>query len=265
MNQNEIWKPVVGYEGLYEVSDLGRIKSVLKILKSGNRMRKYKERIITPQHTKDGYLYVHLYKEGKCKRLLVHRVVMLAFVPNTENKPQIDHINTQKDDNRLENLRWATPKENANNALTVEYMKTAHSPDCYKRGQETRREKHGHNAPIRIYQYSKDGLLVADYSSLSEAERILGIPRKNISRAMNDHTLSAGGYMWRTDGVQKCEPFLFRNHPSSKPVLLFDLEGNLIKEWNSIYEASQELNIPPSNIRRNANLKGKPRRYIFRF
>ena len=264
-NNEEIWKPVVGYEGLYEVSNFGRIKAPLKIVRSGRMMRKYQERIITQQHNKLGYLCVVLYKDGKGKRYLVHRLVMLAFVPNTENKPHIDHINTIKDDNRLENLRWATPKENANNELTVEYMKSAHSKESYKRGQETKRKNGVRNAPVKVYQYSKEGLLIAEYPSANAAGALLGIPRKNISRAINDHTLSAGGYMWRTDGIPQCEPYLFRSHPFSKPIIQYDLNGNIIQEWKSIYEASQELKIPTSNIRRSIRRKGKPRRYMFRF
>lgn len=264
-NNEEIWKPVVGYEGLYEVSNFGRIKAPLKIVRSGRMMRKYQERIITPQHNKLGYLCVVLYKDGKGKRYLVHRLVMLAFVPNPENKPHIDHINTIKDDNRLENLRWATAKENANNILTVEYMKKAHSPESYIRGNETKRKKNCRKAPKNVYQYSKNGDLIAKYPSLSDVERKLGIQTTNISKVLNDNTLSAGGYMWRTDGVQKCQPFSSRHHPFSKPIQLFDLNGNFVKEWKSIYEASIELNIPPGNIRRNIRSKRKPRKYIFRF
>lgn len=265
MNQKEIWKPVVGYEGLYEVSNFGRIKAPLKIVRSGKMMRKYQERIITPQHNKQGYLSVSLYKNGKSKRHLVHRLVMLAFVPNAENKPHIDHINTIKDDNRLENLRWATPKENANNEITIEYMKTAHSSDCYRRGLETKRKNGARNAPVKVFQYSKEGLLIAEYQSESEAEASLGIPGTNISKVLNDHTLSAGGYMWRTDGIPQCEPYSSRSHPFSKPIIQCDSNGNVIKEWKSIYEASKELDIPTSNIRRSIRGKGKPRRYIFHF
>ena len=99
----EQWKDVVGYEGLYEVSNLGRIRN-----KNSNKM-------LTPMTNKKGYLRCELWKDGKRHKFGVHRIVALAWIPNTdENKDQINHINERKKDNRVENLEWCTSKYNNN-------------------------------------------------------------------------------------------------------------------------------------------------------
>ena len=124
----ENWKAVIGYEGLYEVSNLGRIRSLYygrtRVLKTykGNR----------------DYLIVSLSKDGKQKTYTVHRLVANAFIPNPENKPEIDHINTITTDNRVENLRYVTPKENSNNDLTRKHM--SESKKGRHHSEETKRK-----------------------------------------------------------------------------------------------------------------------------
>ena len=111
----EIWKDILGYEGKYQVSNQGRIKSL-------NYNNTSQERVMRLISTKDGYLQVGLHKDGKRKNHLVHRLVAQTFIENPSGKPCIDHINTIKTDNRVDNLRWATCKENNNNPLTKEYF-----------------------------------------------------------------------------------------------------------------------------------------------
>lgn len=108
--ENEIWKPVVGYEELYEVSSIGRVKSLGR--------RHYKSKILKPGSTKKGYKSVNL-SDNNCinKRWTVHRIVLLAFTPNPENKPWINHIDNNPSNNRIENLEWCTPRENTQHAL----------------------------------------------------------------------------------------------------------------------------------------------------
>ena len=118
----EIWKDVQGYEGLYQVSNLGRVKSLGRnvkkpLLKSGYCWQE--ERILKPHKTKYGYLNVRLCKDSRTKDFQIHRLVAIAFIPNPENKPQIDHINADKTNNTVNNLRWVTCKENINNPLTL--------------------------------------------------------------------------------------------------------------------------------------------------
>jgi len=109
----EIWKNVVGYEWLYMVSNLGRVKSInrLTMYREG-RVGLTKEKILSQHSHYNGYLLVTLSKDGMRCKYLVHRLMALAFLPNPDNKPCINHINGVKADNRIENFEWCTQKEN---------------------------------------------------------------------------------------------------------------------------------------------------------
>ena len=117
----EIWKDVVWYEGLYKVSNLGNVKSLDMILpyqrysKPAKRFRKGK--MLTPAKMANGYLRVEMSNNGKHKLNLVHRLVAMAFIPNANNYNEINHINCDKTDNRVENLEWCSSSYNKKHAL----------------------------------------------------------------------------------------------------------------------------------------------------
>ena len=104
MNINEQWRPIAGYEGLYEISSLGRVKS----------LKFDKEKILKPRKTKNGYLFVSLYKDEKPKMFRVHRLVAIAFLPNPEKLPEINHKDEDKTNNCASNLEFCDCKYNIN-------------------------------------------------------------------------------------------------------------------------------------------------------
>lgn len=123
----EEWRDIPGYKGLYQVSNLGRIKSLIdkkydlneKVVKIINR-----EKILKQNLTKKGYCSVKLYKDDKSKNYVVHRLVAEAFIPNIDNKPQVNHIDGNKLNNCVSNLEWNTNEENFNNAIKINLIKT---------------------------------------------------------------------------------------------------------------------------------------------
>lgn len=115
----EEWKDVLGYEGLYQVSDEGRIRSICR---QGNALPGIRK----PSLDKDGYLQIGLYDNGECRKWKVHRLVATTFIPNPFSKPQVNHINGIKTDNRVENLEWVSDKDNKAHAIKNGYYDEAH-------------------------------------------------------------------------------------------------------------------------------------------
>ena len=170
----EHWKAIAGYEGLYEVSDMGRVKS----------LKFWKEKILKPQKDKGGYLHVGLSKDGHTKQLLVHRIVAEAFVPNPNNLETVNHKDEVKTNNTVTNLEWMSIKDNNNYG------------NRNKRSSEARLNHPAFSKKVQMFDKST-GELLATFPSIHEAERVTGIAQSHISSCCLGKLKSAGGYKWR--------------------------------------------------------------------
>lgn len=184
-NEIEIWKPVKGYEDSYEVSSLGRVKSLSRYsFGEGRQHRKLTEKILKQSPDGKGYLMVWLYNCGKRKTEKVHKLVALSFIENPLHLPEIDHKNANKKDNRVENLRWVTGSQNCNNPLALVKNSVSHYA-----------EKNG-NARA-VVQYTRNGEKIREWKCLADAERCVGVNHSKISLVCTGKRKSAGGYIWK--------------------------------------------------------------------
>ena len=185
----EIFKPVSGYEGLYEVSDYGAVRSLY-----GGKV-KYLKNAKHPT----GYERISLFRDGKKKKFSVHRLVLEAFVGPIPAGMEIDHINGIKDDNRLVNLRVATPKENSNNPITAQKNREANKRLFHEQKWiEAQREgtRKSNNKPI-LQLDKTTGEVIREWECTADVERELGIYNANISKCCNGKRKSAGGFKWK--------------------------------------------------------------------
>ena len=183
----EIWRDIVGYEGLYQVSNLGRVKSL-----GNNKTRK--EKVLKPE-TINGYLRVCLFKEKKGKHILVHRLVADAFIPNIDNKPYIDHIDGNPKNNIIDNIRWCTHNENMNNPIAKQRI--GESMKGHPVSKETR-EKIRDIHRKSICQIDKtNGCIIREWSSMIDVERELGIDHTKICNCCKGKRKSTGGFIWK--------------------------------------------------------------------
>lgn len=173
--EHEIWKDIEGYENLYRISNIGRVQRVT----SGRILRSYDVHL--------GYLQVHLCKDGKVKNMLVHRLVAMAFIPNTDNLPVVNHKDRNPSNNKVDNLEWCTQEYNSKYA------------DAQIRKGISRRKP--------IIQLSLNGEFIREWESATIASKELGISEGSIWYAANNtpykrygkqyYLNQAGGYKWK--------------------------------------------------------------------
>ena len=170
MNKIEIWKDIEGYEGLYQISSFGRVKSFV-----------YKEKILKPTTGRtDGYVRISLHKDRRIRTYTIHRLVACAFIPPIADKPYINHIDGNKQNNYVGNLEWCTASENQFHAV--------------ERGLSSINHPKKSKA---VDMFSRDGELIATFPSLAEAHRQTTVAISNIYQCCKHGCKTAGGYVWR--------------------------------------------------------------------
>lgn len=203
-NNNEEWRDIPGYKGLYQVSSAGNVKSLPKYHSKIEKMLKgYTD--------KDGYIKVRLCLNTKIRKShFVHRLVAISFINNEKCLPEVDHINTIKNDNRVENLRWCDHKSNINNATTLKKKsesrkgiifseETLRKMSNAKKGKKLRPNVvskiiERNQKPVKMIDNSRKTIAV--FTSMKEAGIMTGINPRRISDVCLNKRNKAGGYIW---------------------------------------------------------------------
>ena len=182
---NEIWKPIKGYEGLYEVSNFGRIKSLKRLVKSHNKWGEcyiiINEKILKTSDNKLGYLFVKLYKNNKTKTYYIHRLVAEHFIHNPNNLPEVNHKDECKSNNIYTNLEWCDRKYNVNQGNRL------------KKISKKLKNKKEWSKPV--IQYTLDGQFVKEWESINEADRN-GYNHGHIAACCRGERKTHKGFIW---------------------------------------------------------------------
>lgn len=161
----EVWKDIPGYEGLYQVSSLGRVKSL-------NYNHEGYQKILSFKKERNGYLRVGLFREGRQKLFSVHRLVATVFIPNPNNLPQVNHKDEDKTNNRADNLEWCSCQYNINYGTCL------------------------HSISKKVDQYSHSGILLNTFKSVRAAAKAYGCSNSYLGKCIKEGK-EFGGYIWR--------------------------------------------------------------------
>lgn len=242
----ELWKDVVGFEGFYMVSNMGRVKSLPRqvdvMVGDGDLKKTFavknisNELILSCAPLNKGYPCVGLRKNGKTHTKLVHRLVAIAFIPNPENKPQVNHKKGIKTDNRVSELEWATPYEN-NRHAHVELLKEGHWKGTSKNWNDVNGK---HAACTKIIQKGLNGNLIKEWDSLKEASDELNIKYHYLSKALKNN-IDAGGFLWEYKKEEK-------KKKKEDRIIQKDIDGNILKIWDSFLTIKKQTKFLKKNI-----------------
>lgn len=181
---DEVWVNIENFEGLYQISNLGNVKSMNRIVDIGNgKIYTQKEKII--KNYGKTYRQVNLYKNAKCYHFYIHILLAKAFIPNSNNKEQVNHIDGNKFNNDLRNLEWVTRSENARHAHDI--LKV--NKRAYQKGVMNKLSK-------SVSQYTLDGIFIKKWDSIAEAVNFFKPKKASISMCCNKKIKQTLGYKW---------------------------------------------------------------------
>ena len=184
----EIWKDIKGFEGIYQISNLGNIKSLTRSVKTFNGFRTSKGQTLKPLKTKNGYLRICLKSHQKNFYFSVHRLVAEAFIPNPNSYPVINHKDNNPLNNNVNNLEWCTQSYNVKYSYTNGNAKP--TSGCFKKGNIP------HNL-TKVSQYDKKGNFINTYNSVKLAAKAIGQTPTSIFNCLAGRTKYTAGYIWR--------------------------------------------------------------------
>lgn len=173
---NEIWKDIKGYEGFYQVSSLGGVRSLDRRVRNCLGFTIAKGKVLSGV-SRNGYLRVQLFKESKWKCYTIHRLVANTFLNNPNEMPEVNHKNENKEDNRVDNLEWCGRKQNCNYG--------------------TRTQRQSEKISKAVIQLTLMGVEILKFKSASEVQRMLGYQGSHICECCNMKRKTAYGYKWR--------------------------------------------------------------------
>lgn len=179
MEIKEEWKSIKGFEGLYEVSNLGKVKSLSRIVNRMGIKQPVRERMLSPKLTKVGYLMVGLHKEATEKYFFVHRLVASAFLENPQGFNEVNHKDENKRNNRADNLEWCSHK--------------------YNNAYGTRGTRHDMKISKPVCCYTIDGVFVKRYDSITQAGLDLGVLKTSVWAALTGKSKTCKGMIWKYD------------------------------------------------------------------
>lgn len=253
----EVWKDVVGYEGYYQVSNLGRVKGVARKIKNDKGVFIKEESILNAANNRGGYPQVSLSKNNKQHPFRVHRLVAKAFIPNPNNLPEVNHKDEVKTNNFVfvnedgtvdydkSNLEWCNRKYNINYGTAKERL------------VKTRTVNNSYGAEIPVNQFDLNGNFIKRYKSMRSAARDTGLAEPQIEACCNGKRNKCGGFIFLKDkDLHKLEEHLNPPIPNAKRIGQFDLDGNLIKIWKSGSEICRTLGVNSGWLSLCCNGKG---------
>lgn len=265
----EIWKDIKNYEGYYQISNLGNIKSLERIVKVNNNgdFGKKQERVLKPHLQNNGYYYITLYKGNKRKNNLIHRLVADAFIDNPNNYPIINHKDENKQNNNVENLEWCTYSYNVNYGTAIE--RANENKKDYAVSDETRKKISEANKGKNVSEDTRKRISEALKGKQRTKEQIENWRKsyKEGNHGGENHpmfgkhqTEEAKRAISEKNKNKLCgekNPMFGKTHTEEalkkmrKRIVQLDKNtGEIIREWDSITEASNTLKIGNGNLSR---------------